>query len=170
MGNDKVVSLATPAVVEDALTELLRTAARRLIEAAVAAEFEECLSGFADERLPDGRRRVVRNGHVPRREILTATPSLPKRATLAFSSGLSLNSHLDCRRAIAPQVRSTGFVTCGVTPARLLLPCDQVALRFHRDQNVVAHGSALGDLHQARVRVGKRQPLSTTFLKSFHTV
>ena len=53
------------------LTELLRTGARRLIEAAVAAEFEECLSGFADERLPDGRRRVVRNGHLPRREILT---------------------------------------------------------------------------------------------------
>ena len=71
MGNDKVVSLAAPAVVEDALTELLRTGARRLIEAAVAAEFEECLSGFADERLPDGRRRVVRNGHLPRREIVT---------------------------------------------------------------------------------------------------
>ena len=71
MGNDKVVSLAAPAVVEDALTELLRTGARRLIEAAVAAEFEECLTGFADERLPDGRQRVVRNGHLPRREILT---------------------------------------------------------------------------------------------------
>ena len=71
MGNDKVVSLAAPAVVGDALTELLRTGARRLIEAAVAAEFEECLTVFADERLPDGRRRVVRNGHLPRREILT---------------------------------------------------------------------------------------------------
>ena len=68
MGNDKVVSRAAPAVVEDALTELLPTGARRLIE---AAEFEECLSGFADERLPDGRRRVVRNGHLPRREIVT---------------------------------------------------------------------------------------------------
>ena len=31
MGNDKVVSLAAPAVVEDALTELLRTGPRRLI-------------------------------------------------------------------------------------------------------------------------------------------
>ena len=44
---------------------------RRLIEAAVAAEFEEFLTGFAEERLPDGRQRVVRNGHLPRREILT---------------------------------------------------------------------------------------------------
>ena len=71
MGNDKAVLLAAPAMVEDALRELLRTGARRLIEAALAAEFEECLSGFADERLPDGRQRVVRNGHLPRREILT---------------------------------------------------------------------------------------------------
>ena len=37
MGNDKAVSPAAPAMVEDALTELLRTGARRLIEAAVAA-------------------------------------------------------------------------------------------------------------------------------------
>ena len=36
MGNDKVVSLAAPAVVEDALTELPRTGARRLIEAAAS--------------------------------------------------------------------------------------------------------------------------------------
>ena len=58
-------------MVEDPLTELLCTGARRLMEAALAAEFEECLSGFADERLPAGRQRVVRNGHLPRREILT---------------------------------------------------------------------------------------------------
>ena len=41
MSNDNVVSLATPAGVWDPLTELLRTGARRLIEAAVSAEFEE---------------------------------------------------------------------------------------------------------------------------------
>ena len=36
MGNDNVVSLAAPAPVPDPLTELLRSGARRLIEAAVA--------------------------------------------------------------------------------------------------------------------------------------
>ena len=40
-----MVSLAATAVVEDALPELLPTGARRLIEAAVAVEFEECLRG-----------------------------------------------------------------------------------------------------------------------------
>jgi len=46
MGNDNVVSLAAPAEVSDPLTGLLRSGARRLIEAAVAAEFEEFLGTF----------------------------------------------------------------------------------------------------------------------------
>ena len=71
MSNDTVVSLAAPARVCDPLTELVRTGARRLIEAAVTAEFEEYLSGFVQEKLPDGRQRVVRNGHLPERKILT---------------------------------------------------------------------------------------------------
>ena len=53
MSNDTVVSLATPAPVCDPLTELLRSGARRLIEAAVSAEFEEYLSAFGHEKLPE---------------------------------------------------------------------------------------------------------------------
>ena len=71
MSNDAVVSLGAPARVSDPLTELLRTGARRLVEAAVSAEFEEYLSAFVQEQLPDGRQRVVRNGHLPERKILT---------------------------------------------------------------------------------------------------
>ena len=61
------VSLAAPAAVSDPLTALLRAGARRLIEAAVSAEFGEYLSAFEEEKLPDGRRRMVRNGHRPPR-------------------------------------------------------------------------------------------------------
>ena len=71
MSNDTVVSLAAPARVWDPLTELLRSGARRLIEAAVSAEFEEYLSAFVQEKLPYRRQRVVRNGHLPERKILT---------------------------------------------------------------------------------------------------
>ena len=71
MSNDTVVSLAASAPVCDPLTELLRSGARRLIEAAVRAEFEEYLSSFGHEKLPDGRQRVVRNGRLPERKILT---------------------------------------------------------------------------------------------------
>ena len=45
MSNDKVVSSAVPAPVSDPLTDLLRSGARRPIEAAVTAEFEEYLGG-----------------------------------------------------------------------------------------------------------------------------
>ena len=73
MSKDNVVSLSAPAagVISDPLTGLLRNNARRLVALAVAAEFEEYLSAFSEERLPDGRHRVVRNGYLPEREILT---------------------------------------------------------------------------------------------------
>ena len=60
MGNDNVVSLAAPASVSDPLTDLLRVGARRLIEAAVSAEFGEYLSagiGAVDVRVPKARSR-----------------------------------------------------------------------------------------------------------------
>ena len=85
MSNDTVVSLAAPARVSDPLTELLRTGARRLIEAAVTAEFEEYLSGFVQEQLPDGRQRVVRNGHLPERKILTGVGEVDVRVPKARS-------------------------------------------------------------------------------------
>ena len=71
MSNDTVVSLAAPAPVCDPLTELLREGARRLIEAEVSAEFEVYPLAFGHEKLSDGRQRVVRNGHLPERKILT---------------------------------------------------------------------------------------------------
>ena len=90
MSNDTVVSLAAPARVSDPLTELLRTGARRLIEAAVTAEFEEYLSGFVHEKLPDGRQRVVRNGHLPERKILTGLGEVDVRVPKSRSrSGLA---------------------------------------------------------------------------------
>ena len=81
MSNDTVVSLAAPAQVSDPLTELLRSGARRLIEVAVSSEFEEYLSAFVQEQLPDGRQRVVRNGHLPERKILTGLGEVDVRVS-----------------------------------------------------------------------------------------
>lgn len=55
----------------DPLTELLRTGARQLIQQAVEVELQQLLSGHAERRLSDGRAGVVRNGHLPEREIQT---------------------------------------------------------------------------------------------------
>ena len=85
MSNDTVVSLGAPARVSDPLTELLRTGARGLVEAAVSAEFEEYLSAFVQEKLPDGRQRVVRNGHLPERKILTGLGEVDVRVPKARS-------------------------------------------------------------------------------------
>ena len=85
MSNDTVVSLAAPAPVPDPLTELLRSGARRLVEAAVRAEFEEHLSAFGHEKLPDGRQRVVRNGRLPERKILTGLGEVDVRVPKARS-------------------------------------------------------------------------------------
>ena len=67
MNNDNISSITSPA---DALTALIRSGARRLITEAVEAELDVFL-GQCQELLPTGQKRVVRNGHLPEREIMT---------------------------------------------------------------------------------------------------
>ena len=55
----------------DALTELLRKGARTLIANAVGVELSLLLEEHAEDRLPDGRLAVVRNGYLPERTIQT---------------------------------------------------------------------------------------------------
>jgi transposase-like protein len=72
MGEDTVVELRQPGSFEaDPLTEVLRAGARRLLAQAVEAEvasFVEIHSDLTDEA---GRRRIVRHGYLPEREIQT---------------------------------------------------------------------------------------------------
>ena len=81
MSNDTVVSLSAPARVSDPLTELLRTGARWLIEGKVSVGFGEYLSSLAQEKLPDGRQRVVRNCDVPERGIHTGLGGVDVRGS-----------------------------------------------------------------------------------------
>ncbi len=55
----------------DPLTDVIRSGARKLIEQAVEAELATLLAAFAEDRLEDGRARLVRHGYLPEREILT---------------------------------------------------------------------------------------------------
>src|ERR1700677_2461641 len=65
MTENRVVALRQKGAIDDPLTEILRTGARRLIAQAVEAEFETFLVSTAELVLPDGCRRVVRHGHDP---------------------------------------------------------------------------------------------------------
>lgn len=71
MKKDTVVSIEEPSTPKDALTEVLREGAQRLLAQAVTAELEDLLGEYASEVDSEGRQRVVRNGYLPRREILT---------------------------------------------------------------------------------------------------
>jgi len=72
-----------PEDVDDPLTSVLREGARRLLAQAVEAEAEAFLEAMRDERLPDGRTRLVRHGHGPERTIQTGIGPVPvKRVKL----------------------------------------------------------------------------------------
>ena len=66
-----VVRLRQPEKIDDPLTAVLRTGARRLLAQAIEAEAETFLVAMADRRLADGRARFVRHGHGPERAIQT---------------------------------------------------------------------------------------------------
>ncbi|MCP4659965.1 MAG: IS256 family transposase [bacterium] len=55
----------------DVLTEVLRQGARRMLVEAVEDEVAQYIQAHADQRGADGRRLVVRNGHMPARRIQT---------------------------------------------------------------------------------------------------
>ncbi len=64
-----VVPLRQPGEVDDPLTAILRSGARRLLAQAVEAEAEAFLAAMRGARLPDGRERLVRHGHGPVRVV-----------------------------------------------------------------------------------------------------
>jgi transposase-like protein len=56
---------------QDVLTDLLRDGARRLLTQAIEAEVAAWIEGHAHLKDDQGRRQVVRNGHLPERDIQT---------------------------------------------------------------------------------------------------
>jgi putative transposase len=58
------------------LDEIARQGARRMLAAALEAEVDAYVAGFADEVGADGRRLVVRNGHARPRAVTTAAGAL----------------------------------------------------------------------------------------------
>lgn len=77
--NTKITELRQPHSVDDPLTEIAREGARRMLAAALRAEADAFVADLAEERLPDGRQRVVRHGQGPEREIQTGIGGLAVR-------------------------------------------------------------------------------------------
>jgi putative transposase len=71
MSDDNVVQLIQPGSFSDPLTEVLRNGARSLLAKAVEAEVAGFLAKHGDLKTEDGRSRLVRHGHLPKREVMT---------------------------------------------------------------------------------------------------
>jgi len=72
MPKDNVIELKKPErFVDDPITEVLRTGARKLLAEALEVEIEDYISQYKDLKDNQNRRRVVRNGYLPEREVQT---------------------------------------------------------------------------------------------------
>lgn len=81
MYEDTVVSFSHPdrVSIEDPLTQVLRSGARRLLAEAVEAEVEAFVAAHADLTDENGHRRVVRHGYQPEREVQTGIGAVAVR-------------------------------------------------------------------------------------------
>ena len=72
MAKDNVIKFKKPEpFVDDPITDVLRTGARKLLAEALEAEIEGFLSQYRELRDNQEYQRVVRNGYLPEREIQT---------------------------------------------------------------------------------------------------
>ena len=84
-----VVSLRQPDTIEDPLTAILRSGARRLLAEAIEAEAEAFLKTMKGMQLPDGRDRVVRHGLGPERLVQTGIGPVEVRRVKLRDRGTS---------------------------------------------------------------------------------
>ena len=71
MTENNVLEFTGREEISDPLTELLKSGAQQLIRHAVEAELAEFMSQYSELQTEDGKTLVVRNGHLPERELQT---------------------------------------------------------------------------------------------------
>jgi putative transposase len=99
-----VVPLRQPDAIDDPLTAILRSGARRLLAQAIEAEAEAFLATMQTQRLPDGRDRVVRHGHGPERLIQTGIgPVEVRRVKLRDRSPAAAGGRICFTSALLPR-------------------------------------------------------------------
>ena len=104
MSINTVMSLRQPDEIDDPLTAILRSGARRLLAQATEAEADAFLAAMKGERLADGRERVVRHGHGPERQVQTGIgPVAVQRAKLRDRSTSNAGERIRFTSAILPR-------------------------------------------------------------------
>lgn len=78
MSQDNVIDLKKPEpFINDPISDILRTGARKLLAQALEVEIESFLSQYAEFKDDQGRKRVTRNGYHREREIQTGIGQVP---------------------------------------------------------------------------------------------
>jgi putative transposase len=90
--NSNVFPLHQSGNIDDALTDILRSGARRLLAQAVELEAETFLETMKDLKLADGRDRVVRHGHGPERAIQTGIGPIRDRGAASEGERIRFTS------------------------------------------------------------------------------
>jgi putative transposase len=84
MSKDNVIEFKKPETfVDDPITDVLRTGARKLLAEALDIEIEDFLTQYKDLRDNRNLRRVVRNGYLPDRDIQTGIGPVPVKVPRA---------------------------------------------------------------------------------------
>lgn len=142
MKEDTVVRLPRPgaSLADDPLLEVLRSGARRMLQQAIEAEVEAFMAAHAELDDGHGRRRVVRNGHAPEREIQTGIgpiavrrPKVRDRGDAAGSERIRFTS-----KVLPPFLRRTKNVEELLPPPR---PAGRVSFRDRMKGLLAFHGS-----------------------------
>ena len=104
MEEGSVVSLPRPGsdVVSNPLLAVLREGARRMLMQAVEAEVEAFLAAHGELTDGQGRRRLVRNGHAPERQIQTGIGPLEVRRPKVRDRGVAGEEPIRFTSAILP--------------------------------------------------------------------
>jgi putative transposase len=104
MDEDSVVALPRPgaSATDDPLLAVLREGARRMLLQAIEAEVEAFLAAHVDLVDAQGRRRLVRNGHAPERQIQTGIGPLAVRRPKIRDRGAGGDEPIRFTSAILP--------------------------------------------------------------------
>ena len=84
------------------LDEIIREGARKMLQAAIDAEVDSFIDAHRHRRDEDGRRRVVKNGSLPTREILTGAGAIPVQQGRVRDNSTDRNSRVEFSPNVLP--------------------------------------------------------------------
>jgi len=103
MSNDNLIDLKKPETfINDPITDILRSGARRLLAQALEVEIELFVNQYKDLCDQYSRQRIVRNGYLPERDIQTGIGPVPVAAPRARDRHVNPSKRIRFTSAILP--------------------------------------------------------------------